>query len=90
MSLLVDNSPPYNVRTLVVSALLVLFVYLIGNAIHQLYFSPLSVFPGPKLAAITLWYEIYYDVFKWGRYYIEIEKMHQKYGQYLFHSLRLH
>ncbi|KAF2995527.1 hypothetical protein E8E13_002120 [Curvularia kusanoi] len=54
--------------------------YVICNAVYQLYFSPLSAFPGPKIAAITLWYEIYYDVFKWGRYYTQVQKMHEKYG----------
>ncbi|KAH8807218.1 cytochrome P450 [Xylogone sp. PMI_703] len=41
---------------------------------------PLAKFPGPKLAAMTGWYETYYDCFKKGRYWVEIEKMHQKYG----------
>lgn len=54
--------------------------YMICNAVYQLYFSPLSAFPGPKIAAFTLWYEIYYDVFKWGQYYIQVQKMHEKYG----------
>jgi len=62
------------------AALSLLVLYLVGNAFYQLYFSPLSEFPGPKLAAVTLWYEIYYDVFKWGKYYLEIRKMHKKYG----------
>jgi len=49
-------------------------------AIYRLYFSPIANFPGPKLAALTLWYEFYYDVIKKGRYTWEIEKMHEKYG----------
>ncbi|CAN9170111.1 unnamed protein product [Alternaria alternata] len=53
--------------------------YLIGNAVYQLYISPLSKFPGPKLAAVTLCYECYFDVFQWGRYWAEIKKMHEKY-----------
>ncbi|KAL2834008.1 cytochrome P450 [Aspergillus pseudoustus] len=48
--------------------------------VYRLYLSPLAKFPGPKLAATTLWYETYYDVFCWGRYGFEIEKMHEKYG----------
>ncbi|KAF3033879.1 hypothetical protein E8E12_002177 [Didymella heteroderae] len=67
-------------QNLILVALSSLVLYLVCNAIYQLYFSPLSKFPGPKLAAVTLWYEIYYDVFRWGKYYLEIRKMHQKYG----------
>jgi hypothetical protein len=48
----------------------------------RLVFSPLAKFPGPKLAAVTLWYEFYYDVTKNGRYMWEIEKMHGKYGSF--------
>ena len=45
-----------------------------------MYFSPLAKFPGPKLAALTLWVEFYYDVVKRGRYTWKIEEMHKQYG----------
>lgn len=41
---------------------------------------PLSRFPGPKLAAMTIAYEGWYDMIKVGRYTREIQKMHDKYG----------
>lgn len=41
---------------------------------------PLSRFPGPKLAAMTIAYEGWYDMIKVGRYTREIRKMHDKYG----------
>ncbi len=65
-------------------------VYLIGYAtivyvillfLYRAFFDPLSRFPGPKLAAATLWYEFYYDVVKKGRYTWEIARMHEKYGK---------
>ncbi len=54
-------------------------LYCVTGVIYRLYFSPISKFPGPKLAAATLWYEFYYDVIKRGRYTFRIEEMHEKY-----------
>ena len=51
-------------------------------AFHRLFRHPLAKFPGPKLAAVTTWYEGYYDVIHKGRYLWEIERMHKKYGTY--------
>ncbi|KAJ0416599.1 hypothetical protein BJY00DRAFT_316716 [Aspergillus carlsbadensis] len=45
-----------------------------------LVFSPIARFPGPKLAAVTFWYEFYYDVVQRGQYFRQIDKMHQRYG----------
>ncbi|KAL4922403.1 cytochrome P450 [Aspergillus aurantiobrunneus] len=56
------------------------FVYILGLVIYRLWLSPLARFPGPKLAAATLWYETYHDVFRWGQYTFEIAKMHEIYG----------
>jgi hypothetical protein len=56
-------------------------VYYTSLAIYRLYFHPLSKFPGPRLAAITLWYDIYFDIVKRGKFLPEIERMHQKYGR---------
>lgn len=54
--------------------------YLTGLAIYRLYLSPLAKFPGPKLAALTSWYEFYHDVFRHGKYTFEIGDMHKKHG----------
>ena len=54
--------------------------YALTLIISRLFFSPIAKFPGPKLAAVTSWYELYYDVVKKGKYLFEIEKMHDKYG----------
>ena len=58
-------------------------LYIIGLAVHRLFFSQLAGFPGPKIAAATGWYEFYYDFWCNGKYVFEIEKMHQKYGWWL-------
>ncbi|EEP75342.1 conserved hypothetical protein [Uncinocarpus reesii 1704] len=64
----------------VLAAAVAWLLYVISLVVYRLWFSPLSKFPGPKLAAATLWYEFYYDALCHGRYTFEIMKMHQKYG----------
>ena len=65
--------------------LMVLFclyvLYLVALGSYRLYLDPIAKFPGPKLAALTLWYEFYYDVVKRGQYTFEIDKIHKRYGQ---------
>ncbi|KAL1638431.1 hypothetical protein SLS56_000240 [Neofusicoccum ribis] len=58
----------------------VLTLYLVAGGIYRLYFSPLAKFPGPKLAALTLWYEFYYDVILRGQFTFKVQELHQKYG----------
>jgi hypothetical protein len=55
-------------------------LYLLILIIYRLFFSPIAKFPGPKLAAVSGWYEVYYDVVQKGKFLFEIEKMHDKYG----------
>jgi len=45
-----------------IGAVLVL-LYVVGGAIYRLYLSPLAQFPGPKLAALTLWYSLLFRSF---------------------------
>ena len=61
-------------------ALLIFSAYCISLAVYRLFFSPLAKSPGPKLAALTLWYELYYDVIKRGRYTWKIAELHERYG----------
>jgi len=58
--------------------------YLILRSIYRLYFHPLAKFPGPKLPALTGWYEFYYECILGGRYFEEILRMHEQYGIYIF------
>lgn len=61
----------------IVSSIVLYFATL---AIYRLSFHPLAKFPGPKLAAITRWFEAYYDVVLDGQYTFKIGRMHKKYG----------
>jgi hypothetical protein len=59
-----------------------LAVYTVTVYIYRIWFSPLSSIPGPKLAAATRWYEFYFDAIKVGKYYAEVERMHEVYGRW--------
>lgn len=67
-------------RWIVLSAVLFLS-YLVALAFYRTYFHPLAKFPGPKFAAITRYYEAYYDAWKQGHYIFKIDEMHRKYGK---------
>ncbi|KAL4881704.1 cytochrome P450 [Aspergillus karnatakaensis] len=61
--------------TAVVSAL-----WTAGEAIRRLYFHPLAHIPGPRLAALTWWYEFYFDAIQPGQYVFKIQELHKQYG----------
>ncbi|KAF4334738.1 cytochrome P450 monooxygenase [Fusarium beomiforme] len=61
-------------------AILATVCYAIYVAIYRLYLSPLAHFPGPKLAALTGWVEVWYDIVIGGQFTMQIEKWHKKYG----------
>lgn len=57
--------------------------YAIVLAVYRLYLHPLARFPGPRLAAVTSWYEGYYEIVQNGQYSRQISKLHDKYGKNL-------
>lgn len=79
-----DALPDRN-RLVLFSSALISFtlVYSIGLAIYRLFVHPLAKFPGPKLAAVTRYYEAYYDVWERGKYLWKIKDMHARYGRAL-------
>ncbi|KAH6650680.1 cytochrome P450 [Chaetomium tenue] len=58
----------------------VVFVYYLTLGFYRLFLHPLARFPGPKLAAVSRWYEGYYDLIKGGQYTHKIKELHKKYG----------
>jgi hypothetical protein len=59
-----------------------LLTYLVAIVIYRLYLHPLASFPGPRLAAVTSWYEGYYEIVKNGQYSRKISKLHDEYGNH--------
>lgn len=55
-------------------------LYLVIVCVRRVYFHPLSQFPGPRLAAVTRWYEFYFDIIKGGIFSKQFPALHQKYG----------
>ena len=68
------------VSSLLLAAILSWLLYLLTVIIYRLFFHPLASFPGPKLAAVTRYYEGYYDVIQNGQYTFKIAELHKKYG----------
>ncbi|KAH0536015.1 hypothetical protein FGG08_007082, partial [Glutinoglossum americanum] len=58
-------------------------LWLAVAVVYRLFFHPLAHIPGPKLAAITNLYGLYYSVVGGSRFYIQIEKLHEIYGPVL-------
>lgn len=59
----------------------------IVTGVRRIWFSPLSKFPGPKLAALSLCYEFYFNFIKEGSFLWKIKDMHKKYGK-LYASIK--
>lgn len=58
-----------------------LVLYCLFRALYRLYFHPLAKFPGPKLGAVTGWYEFYHDIVHRGHFIWQIQKLHDQYGE---------
>lgn len=63
--------------------LIVVLGYAASKGIYRLFFHPLRSFPGPKLAALTYWYEMYYDIILDGQYANRLKVLHKQYGPIL-------
>lgn len=70
-----------NAQLSLVSLLLLIIGYAASVAVYRLFFHPLAKFPGPKLAGLTFWYNLYYDVILKGQFTFHIQDLHKKYGK---------
>ncbi|KKK12649.1 hypothetical protein AOCH_001347, partial [Aspergillus ochraceoroseus] len=57
-------------------------VYILSIVIYRLYLSPIAHFPGPRLAALTVFYEFYWEAIRNGQFTFHIGELHEKYVIY--------
>ena len=62
------------------SLIVSLILYLTSLTFYRLFLHPLARFPGPKLAALSRYYEAYHDVVQNGQYTFKIAELHKEYG----------
>ena len=70
----------FSLQELLLAGLTLWLLYLITGGIYRLCFHPLAKFPGPKLAALTRWYEFYHDIVHKGCFIWKLEELHERYG----------
>jgi hypothetical protein len=56
------------------------FAYNLLMGVYRLHIHPLSRFPGPRLAAVTRLYEMYFAAWEDGSFEHEIRRLHREYG----------
>lgn len=56
-------------------------LYITVRTIYRLFLSPLAQVPGPRLAAVSRLYELYFDLAKGGRLPWKIQELHNEYGR---------
>ncbi|KAM7183451.1 Cytochrome P450 [Naviculisporaceae sp. PSN 640] len=67
----------------IVVAIATSITYVVSVCSHRLFFHPLRSVPGPKLAAMTGWYETYFELLHkglGGQFTFHIRELHSKYG----------
>lgn len=65
---------------IVASLLALQLAYTIYVLTSRIFLSPLRNIPGPKLAALTSWYEFYFDAIQQGRFVWKVRDLHSEYG----------
>jgi hypothetical protein len=78
--LVLSLDPVFSIERALLALAVVCGVWIGTLVTYRLYLGPLAQFPGDKLAALTGFYETYFDCVKSGRYWVEIQRMHEEYG----------
>lgn len=62
--------------------------YIIYHLLYNLFWHPLTSFPGPAIAAVTPLYKAYIDLVAKSSFVHTLEKLHSQYGKKLAISCR--
>lgn len=57
--------------------------WVVGETVYNVYFHPLSRFPGPKMAAATVWWKIHLELVKQESLALRLWELHAQYGTHL-------
>jgi len=60
----------------------VVVTYIVLLYLYRLFLHPLARYPGPPLAAISNWYEFYYEIILDGAFTKHIQGLHKRYGSF--------
>ena len=80
LHLLRDNSVVSGLVQYGPAMLASIIVWTLAKAIYNIYFHPLAKFPGPKLAAATVWWQIWLEVIRGGSLSLKLWELHAQYG----------
>jgi hypothetical protein len=73
-------SGSYSYSHIVGGFIVIAIAYRVWKLFYDLYLHTLARIPGPKLAAVTYLYQTYFSLVGGSRFYIQIGKLHAKYG----------
>lgn len=70
-----------NLVVIICYSLLIFFIYRTLIVVHRYFFHPLAKFPGPRLAAVSTLYRVYYELWKDGKLLEQATELHKIYGK---------
>lgn len=79
--LVFENMEPLTICRIFATVILAYAIWIIASGVRNLYFHPLASFPGPKLAAFSIWWKIYLEVFLGENLTDRLFELHGTYGE---------
>lgn len=65
------------------AALCLFTIFILLKIVYRLLWHPLASIPGPKRAAASTLYRMYYDIHLDGEWAYHLKTLHEKYGQHI-------